>query len=108
MKRTLTSSRSHHHATTDSVNGVWCGGGTDGDHWKGKFKKIKTLKNPLTPSESECSQETALLGEEDGLERVVHAEVQTAVDEDADGWNGETTVQTGDAVSSLKIDLEKI
>ncbi len=59
----------HHHATTHSVDGVGGEAGHDGDG----------------PAQQEGRQEVALqrTRDEHGLERVVHAEVQAAVDEDA-------------------------
>jgi hypothetical protein len=76
----------HHHATTDGVKGVRSDTGTGGD----------------TPSESERSQEVTLevSGEEDRLERVVHTEVQTTVDDNTSDGGHETTVETSNTVRS--------
>ena len=76
--------RSHHHATTDGVERVGSDTGTSGDG----------------PAEQEGSQEVALkrADEDDGLDGVVHAEVQTTVDDDTSNGGHETTVKTGDTV----------
>jgi hypothetical protein len=68
--------RGHHHTTTDSVKGVRSDTGTGGDG----------------PSESEGSQEVVLerAGKDDRLERVVHTEVQTTVDDDTTDGGHET------------------
>jgi hypothetical protein len=85
--------RSHHHATTDSVERVGSDTSTSGD----------------SPAESERGQEVTLEGtsEKDGLERVVHAEVQTTVDDYAENGGSETTVETSDTVGgeSLLVDV---
>jgi hypothetical protein len=75
----------HHHAATDGVERVGSDTSTGGD----------------TPSESERSQEVTLegTGEEDGLERVVHTEVQTTVDDDTGDGGHESTVETADTIS---------
>jgi hypothetical protein len=84
---------SHHHATTDSVERVGSDTSTSGD----------------SPAESERGQEVTLEGtsEKDGLERVVHAEVQTTVDDYAENRGSETTVETSDTVGgeSLLVDV---
>jgi hypothetical protein len=84
---------SHHHATTDSVERVGSDTSTSGD----------------SPAESERGQEVTLEGtsEKDGLERVVHAEVQTTVDDYAENGGSETTVETSDTVGgeSLLVDV---
>jgi hypothetical protein len=74
----------HHHATTDGVKGVRGDTGTGGDG----------------PSESEGSQEVVLesTGKDDRLERVVHTEVETTVDDDTSDGGHETTVETADTV----------
>jgi len=74
----------HHHATTDGVERVGSDTSTGGD----------------TPSESERGQEVTLegTGEEDRLERVVHTEVQTTVDDDTSDGGHESTVETADTV----------
>jgi hypothetical protein len=76
----------HHHTTADGVERVGSDTGTGGD----------------TPSESERGQEVTLegTGEEDGLERVVHTEVQTTVDDYTSNGGEETTVETSDTVGS--------
>jgi hypothetical protein len=74
----------HHHAATDGVKGVGGDTGTSGDG----------------PTKSEGGQEVTLegTGEEDGLDRVVHTEVQTTVDNDTSDGGHETTVETTDTV----------
>lgn len=53
-----------------------------------------------TPTEEEGGEERTLerLGQ-GGLERVVHSEVQTTVDNDTDDRGQETTVETGNTIS---------
>lgn len=86
---------SHHHATTDGVERVRSDTGTSGD----------------SPAESEGSEEVALKGadEEDRLEGVVHAEVQTTVDDNTKNGGHETTVETGNTVGSegLLVDIDE-
>jgi hypothetical protein len=74
----------HHHAATDGVERVRGDTGTGGDG----------------PTESEGGQEVTLkvAGEEDGLERVVHTEVQTTVDDDTSNGGHKSTVETTDTV----------
>jgi hypothetical protein len=76
--------RGHHHTTTDGVQRVRSNTSTSSDR----------------PAEQEGSQEVALkrTNQDDGLERVVHAEVQTTVDNDTHDGDNETTVQTGNTV----------
>jgi hypothetical protein len=77
---------SHHHTTTDSVQGVRSDTGTSGN-W---------------PSESEGGKEVTLkrADEEDRLDRIVHTEVETTVDDDTSNWGTETTVETRDTIGS--------
>lgn len=85
--------RGHHHTTTDSVKRVGSDTGTGGD----------------TPTESERGQEVVGEGtdQDDGLQRVVHTEVQTTVDNDTGDGGSETTVQTSNTVrgKSLAVDV---
>jgi hypothetical protein len=85
--------RSHHHTTADSVERVRGNTGTSGD----------------SPSEQERGQEVTLegTGEDDGLKRVVHTEVQTTVDDYAKNRGTETTVETGNTVGGegLLVDI---
>jgi hypothetical protein len=76
----------HHHTTADGVERVRGDTGTGGD----------------SPTKSERGQEVTLeaTGEEDRLERVVHTEVQTTVDDDTSNGGHETTVETTNAVGS--------
>lgn len=87
--------RGHHHAATDGVKGVGGDTGTSGDR----------------PTEEERSEEVALkrTDEEDGLDGVVHAEVETAVDNDTGDGGHETTVETGNTVRGhgLAVDVNK-
>jgi hypothetical protein len=87
--------RGHHHATTDSVKRVRGDTGTSGDG----------------PSEEERSKEVALevTSENDGLERVVHSEVETTVDNDTGDRGTETTVETHDTVrgEGLLVDVQQ-
>jgi hypothetical protein len=87
--------RRHHHAATNSVQGIRADTGTSGD----------------APAEREGGKEVALKRalEDDGLQGVVHAEVQTAVDDDAEHGGTETTVETGNAVrgEGLAVDVDQ-
>jgi hypothetical protein len=76
--------RRHHHATTDGVKRVRGDTSTSGDG----------------PSEQERGQEVTLkvTDENNGLERVVHAEVQTTVDDYTKNGGHETTVETSNTV----------
>jgi hypothetical protein len=84
---------SHHHATTDGVERVGSDTSTSGDG----------------PAEQERGQEVTLegTGENDRLERIVHAEVQTTVDDYAKNGGTETTVETSDTVGGkgLLVDI---
>jgi hypothetical protein len=85
----------HHHAATDGVKGVRGDTGTSGDG----------------PSEKERGKEVALEGasEEDGLDGVVHAEVETTVDNDTGDGGHEATVETGNTVrgEGLLVDIHQ-
>lgn len=87
--------RGHHHTTTDSVKGVRGDTGTGGD----------------APTEGERGEEVGLkrASQEDRLDGVVHAEVQTTVDDDTGDGRTETTVQTGNTVrgESLAVDVDE-
>ena len=76
--------RGHHHATTDGVQGVGGDTSTGGDG----------------PSEHEGGGEVTLerADQDDGLQGVVHTEVQTTVDDDTGDGRAETTVQTDDTI----------
>jgi hypothetical protein len=78
--------RGHHHAATDGVKRVRSDTSTSGD----------------SPTEGERGEEVALkvTSEDDGLERIVHSEVETAVDNDTSDGRHETTVETGDTIRS--------
>ena len=83
----------HHHAATDGVKGVRGDTGTGGDG----------------PTKSERGKEVTLkvTGKEDRLDRVVHTEVQTTVDNDTSNGGEETTVETGNTVrgEGLLVDI---
>jgi len=87
--------RGHHHTTTDGVQRVGGDTGSGGDG----------------PAEQEGSKEVTLKGtnQENGLKRVVHAEVQTTVDNDTDNGGTETTVETGNTVGGdgLAVDVNQ-
>merc|ERR1712243_307972 len=85
--------RRHHHSATDGVDGV---GGESRDDRDG-------------PSEEEGGQEALVLSEDDRLERIVKTEIKTAVDEDSNAGDDESSVQTSDAVSgqSLLVDIDQ-
>lgn len=86
---------SHHHTPTDSVEWVRSNTSTSSD----------------SPAEEERCQEVALqrTNKEDGLDRVVHAEVQTTVNDDTSDGRHETTIETSDTISSesLLIDVDQ-
>ena len=85
--------RGHHHTTTDSVKGVGSETGTGGD----------------TPTEEEGGKEVTLerADEDNGLDRVVKTEVETTVDNDTNDGRDETSVKTGDTVrgKGLPVDV---
>lgn len=87
--------RGHHHAPTDSVERVRSDTGTSGDG----------------PTKSERGKEVTLEGtnQDDRLDRVVHAEVQTTVDNDTGDGRTEATVQTSDTISGegLAVDVNQ-
>ena len=81
--------RGHHHATADGVERVRGETGTGGD----------------TPAEQERGDKVVLEAEaaKSGLERVVHAKVQTTVDDDAGDGGTEAAVQADDAVRGERL-----
>jgi hypothetical protein len=85
----------HHHTTTDGVQGVGSNTGTGGD----------------TPSEKEGGKEVTLkrTDEDDRLDRIVHTEVETTVDDDTSDGRTETTVETSDTIrgESLLVDVDQ-
>lgn len=87
--------RSHHHAAADGVEGVRGDTGTSGD----------------APSEGERGKEVAGegTGEDDGLKRVVHSEVETTVHDDTGDGGHEATVETGNTVGrkGLAVDIDE-
>lgn len=87
--------RRHHHATTDGVKRVRGNTGTGGD----------------APTEDEGGKEVVLesTGQDNGLDRVVHAEVETTVDDDTGDGGHEATVETGNTVrgEGLAVDVNE-
>lgn len=85
----------HHHAPTDGVERVRSDTGTSGDG----------------PTKSERGKEVTLKGtnQNDRLDRIVHAEVQTTVDDDTSDGRTEATVQTSDTISGegLAVDVNQ-
>ena len=87
--------RSHHHTTTDGVERVRSNTSTSGD----------------SPAEQEGGQEVTLerTNKEDRLDGVVHAEVETTVDDDTNDGRAETTVETGNTIrgKGLLVDIDQ-
>lgn len=87
--------RRHHHTSTDSVEGIRGNTSASGD----------------SPAEQERGNEVTLEGtnKEDGLDRVVHAEVQSTVDNYTKNRGAETTVKTEDTIGgkSLLVDIDQ-
>lgn len=85
----------HHHAATDGVKGVRGNTGTGGDG----------------PAEQEGGEERALkrTDEENGLDGIVHSEVETTVDDNSENGGTETTVETGETVGGegLAVDIHE-
>ncbi len=84
--------RRHHHTTTDGVERVRRDTGTGGH----------------SPAEQERGQEVTLerADEEDGLDRVVHAEVETTIDDDAEHRGSEATVEPGNAIRRERLSVD--
>ena len=89
----LTSTRGHHHTTSDGIN------------WVGS----KTRDNSNSPTEEEGSQEGTTFTNEDWLDSIVDTEVKTSEDEDTDTGDGETSVETGNTVGGdgLLVDINE-
>lgn len=87
--------RGHHHTPTDGVERVRGNTSTGGD----------------SPTEEERGKEVVGegTGEEDRLQGVVHAEVETTVDDNTSDRGAETTVQTGNTVrgEGLAVDVDE-
>ena len=85
----------HHHATTNGVKRVRGNTGTGGDG----------------PAEQEGGEEVALkrTDKENGLDGVVHSEVETTVDNNSENGGTEATVETGNTVSGegLAVDINE-
>ena len=87
--------RCHHHTSTNSVQGIRGNTSASGD----------------SPAEQEGGNEVTLerTNKEDGLDRVVHAKVQSTVDDYTKNRRPETTVKTEDTIGgkSLLIDIDQ-
>jgi len=87
--------RSHHHTTTDSVQRIRSDTSTSGD----------------SPAEQEGGKEVTLkrTNENNRLDGVVHAEVQTTVDNYTKNGGHETTVETSNTIGSegLLVDIDE-
>jgi hypothetical protein len=85
----------HHHTTTDGVKRVRSNTSTSGN----------------SPAEQEGSKEATLkrTNQDNRLDGVVHAEVQTTVDNNTKNGGTETTVETGNTVGSegLTVDINE-
>ena len=77
-------SRSHHHSSSDGVNGVRSESGSDSDQ----------------PSNGEVGEEVVLdVGWQKSLDGVIDTEVETSVDDDTDTGDDESSVEPSNAVS---------
>merc|ERR1719432_691718 len=87
------STRGHHHAPPDGINGV--------GH--------ETSSDSHSPAEEEGKSNASTISNKDGLEGVEHAEVHATVDEDTDSRDGESSVQALDTVrlQCLHVDINK-
>ncbi len=87
--------RGHHHSSAHGIKRVRGNTGSSGD----------------APAEREGSQEVVRerADQDDGLDRVVQAEVQTTVDDDTKDRGTETTVETSDTIGSqsLAVDVDE-
>jgi len=83
----------HHHTPTHGIDGV----------------RSQRSQDSNGVTKSERDEESSVLGEEDGFEGVVKTEVETSVDEDTDGGNDESTVESLDTVGSesLLVDIDE-
>merc|ERR1719189_2063937 len=84
------SPRGHHHSPPDGVDGVGCQTGGDGND----------------PSQQEGDEDIGVIADEDWLQTVVEAEVETTVDEDTHGRDDKASVQALDAVSLEGLDVD--
>jgi hypothetical protein len=89
------STGSHHHSSSDSVEGVRSETGTGGD----------------SPTEKEGGKEVTLkrTNKDDGLNGVVETEVEASVDNDTNNGRDETSVETGNTVrgEGLSVDVDE-
>ena len=87
--------RGHHHSSTNGVKRVGGDTGTSGD----------------APTEEERGKEVVGegTGKDDRLDGIVHAEVETTVDDDTSDGGHETTVETGNTVrgEGLAVDVNE-
>ena len=69
----------------------------------------KSSSDGDSPSEEEGHGDTGVVSEEDGLQCVEETEVHATVDEDTDGGDGESSVQSLDAVrlEGLGVDIDQ-
>lgn len=88
------STRGHHHSSSNSIERVRGKTSTSGD----------------TPTEEEGGEEVALkrTDKDDRLDRVVQTEVETSVDNDTNDGRNETSVETSDTIGSegLSVDID--
>jgi hypothetical protein len=86
---------SHHHTSTDSIKRIRSDTSTSGNG----------------PAEQEGSKEVTLkrTNKENGFDRVVHAEVETTVDNDSKDGRAETTVEASNTIrgKSLLVDVDE-
>ena len=87
--------RSHHHTTTDGIKRI----------------RGNTSTSSNGPAKQERSKEVTLkrANEDDRLDRVVHTEVQTTVDDNTSDRGTETTVETGNTIGGkgLLVDIDE-
>ena len=69
----------------------------------------KSSSDGDSPSEEEGHGDTGVVSEEDGLQSVEEPKVHATVDEDTDGGDGESSVQTLNTVrlESLGVDIDQ-
>ena len=82
-------SRGHHHAPSDGVNGVGHETGSYGD----------------SPSQQEGNSNASIRTQEERLECVVEAEVHATIDEDTDSRDSEPSVQSLDTIGLQCFDV---
>jgi len=87
------SSRGHHHSSSDGVDGV---GG-------------EARNDSNNPSEEEVDEESTLRSKNQRFESIIETEVKTSVDEDSDSGNDKSSVKTSDSVrgEGLSVDIDE-